>query len=656
MTSDKCIYEFGQFRLDPAEHFLLCDGVPVPVTGKAFQVLLILVKNSGHLVEKSEIVTTVWGDTFVEEGNLAVTISTLRKILGDDRTENRYIETIARQGYRFLPSVNKALCDAPPNEPVHIASPAIPPERATRVFPIITAHASKRIMGGATLLVAIIALVLIVAFHVESRVNASKSTALVIHSLAILPFDVTGSDESAPHIGMGIEDDLITRFGETDRIEVRPASAMTKYTSGGSTPSSVGGEQNVDAVISGAVAIDRGQAHLTAKLFRSSGETIWAGTYDVPIAKISELEDQIEAQVVRAIYPDRDPLPRPKLATRDPEAFQLYIEGRYFWNKRTENGFHRSIELFQQAILKDPNYADAYAGLADSYTLLASYGVEPAQEAYPNAKASAMKALQLDDTLAEAHTSLGMVALYYEWDWQQADREFRRAIELNPTYPLAHTWDALYFSAKGQMSPALQQAQRGLELDPLSLIASTELGRVYYWDRQYDKAISSYRHAIELDPYFARAHTRLGMALAAKKDFPGAIREFQEASRLSGPDPYLEGLTGYAQALGGDSKDARNLLTDMIKRSRNKFVPAFSVALLYIGLGDRDRAMDWLERADQDRSTYMVYAKVDPLLESLRSDQRFIALMKRMDLQGAEVQIASSGTETVLNPSSAPPR
>jgi DNA-binding winged helix-turn-helix (wHTH) protein/tetratricopeptide (TPR) repeat protein len=655
MTSDKYVYEFGHFRLDPAEHFLLCNGVPVPVTGKAFQVLLVLVKNSGHLVEKSEIVTSVWGDTFVEEGNLAVTISTLRKVLGDDRTEHKYIETIAKQGYRFLPCVNKALCDAPPNEPVLVASPSIPPERGTRIFPIIATLARKRLMGGATALIAT-ALVLIVAFQVESRVKASKSTAPVIHSLAVLPFDVTGSDESAPHIGMGIEDDLITKFGETDRIEVRPASAMTRYTSGGSTPSSVGAEQNVDAVISGAVAIDHGQAHVTTKLFRSNGETIWTGTYDVPVTNVSELEDQIEAQVVRAIYPDRDPLPRPKPATRDAEAYQLYIEGRYFWNKRTENGFHRSIELFQQAILRDPNFADAYAGLADSYTLLASYGVEPAQEAYPNAKASAMKALQLDDTLAEAHTSLGMVALYYEWDWQQADREFQRAIELNPNYPLAHTWDALYFSSEGQMSPALQQAERGLELDPLSLMASTELGRVYYWDRQYDKAISSYRHAIELDPYFARAHTRLGMALAAKKDFPGAIREFQEASRLSGPDPYLEGLTGYAQALGGDPKDARNLLADMTKRSRDEFVPAFSIALLYIGLGERDRAMDWLERAYQDRSTYMVYAKVDPLLESLRTDQRFIALMKRMDLQGAEVQIAASGAEGVHNPSSAPTR
>jgi DNA-binding winged helix-turn-helix (wHTH) protein/tetratricopeptide (TPR) repeat protein/TolB-like protein len=655
MTSDKYVYEFGQFRLDPAEHFLLCGGVPVPVPGKAFQVLLVLVKNGGHLVEKSEIVSTVWGDTFVEEGNLAVTISTLRKVLGDDRTENKYIETVAKQGYRFLPNVNKALCDAPPNEPVPVASPPNPPEPATGIFPIIAANSNKRYVGGATALVAI-ALVFIVAFRVESRVNASKSTALVIHSLAVLPFDVTGSSESTPHIGMGIEDDLITKFGETDGIEVRPASAMTKYTSGRSTPSSIGSEQNVDAVISGAVAIDRGQAHVTAKLFRSNGETIWTGTYDVPTTKISELEDQIEAQVVTAIYPDHNPLPRPRPANRDPEVYQLYIEGRYFWNKRTENGFRRSIELFQQAILKDPNYADAYAGLADSYTLLASYGVEPAQEAYPNAKAAAMKALQLDDTLAEAHTSLGMVALYYEWDWQQADREFRRAIELNPNYSLAHTWDALYFSAKGQMSPALEQAQRGLDLDPLSLMASTELGRVYYWDRQYDKAISSYRHAIELDPYFARAHTRLGMALAAKKDYSGAIREFQEASRLSGPDPYLEGLTGYAQALGGDSKDARNILVDMTKRSRDRFVPAFSVALLYIGLGDRDRAIDWLEQAYQDRSTYMVYAKVDPLLESLRSDQRFIALLKRMDLQGAEVQIASTRTKTSLDLSSAPPR
>jgi DNA-binding winged helix-turn-helix (wHTH) protein/tetratricopeptide (TPR) repeat protein/TolB-like protein len=655
MASEKCIYEFGQFRLDSAEHVLLCDGAPVPVTGKAFQVLLVLVKNSGHLIEKSQIVTTVWGDTFVEENNLAVIISMLRKVLGDDRAENKYIETIARHGYRFLPSVSKVRCETPQDGRAIAPSSAIAPERATEKSPIIATPARKSYLSGATALMATAA-VLVVALRLESHVNASKSAALAIHSIAVMPFTVTGSDENAPHVGMGIEDELITRFGETDRIEVRPASAMMKYVGRGSTPSSVGGEQNVDAVLSGAVAIDNGQAHVTAKLFRSNGEPIWKGTYDVPLSRISDLDDQIEAQVVRTIYPDRGSLPRPKQSKRAPEAYQLYVEGRYFWNKRTENGFHRSIELFQQALLKDPNYADAYAGLADSYTLLASYGVEPAQEAYPNAKASAMKALQLDDSLAEAHTSLGMVALYYEWDWQQADREFRRAIELNPNYSLAHTWDALYFSATGQMPQALLQAQQGLELDPLSLMASTEMGRVYYWSHQYDKAISNYRHAIELDPYFARAHTRLGMAFLVKKDYPGAIREFQQANKLSGSDPYIDGLMGYAQALDGDPKAARKLLSNMTERSRNEYVPAFSVALLYIGLGERELAMDWLERAYQDRSTYMVYAKVDPLLDSLRSDPRFIALMKRMDLQGAQVQIGSSGSDPAFNPSSAVPQ
>jgi tetratricopeptide (TPR) repeat protein len=271
--------------------------------------------------------------------------------------------------------------------------------------------------------------------------------------------------------------------------------------------------------------------------------------------------------------------------------------------------------------------------LADSYTLLASYGVEPTQEAYPNAKAAALRALQLDDSLAEAHTSLGMVALYYEWDWPKADREFRRAIELNPNYAQAHIWDALYFVAMGQPDQALQHALRAQELDPVSLMAHVELGRVYYRNRQYDKAVASLKHALELDPYFARAHTSLGMVWTAQKNYPEAIRESQEASRLSDPDPYLDGLTGYAEAMGGNTKTARRMLSDLIERSRHQYVPAFSVALVYIGLGDRNQAMDWLEKAYQDRSTYMVYSKVDPLLDPVRSDPRFVALMFRMALQ-----------------------
>jgi DNA-binding winged helix-turn-helix (wHTH) protein/tetratricopeptide (TPR) repeat protein len=514
--TDHSIYVFGQFRLDPAEHLLLCEGTPVPLTEKAFQVLLVLARNSGHLIEKSELVAAVWGDTFIEEGNLTVTISMLRKALGDDRSEKRFIETVSKQGYRFLPAVSRIAVLAPRPE-------AIAETPAGITSTLLAPANSGWLPGGRRVSFAISGLAaLSVIFLVQARVHASRST------------------------------------GDS----LSPSSAVAA----------------------------------------------------LPVA-------------------NREQLAKPVAVIRDPEAYQLYIEGRYFWNKRTEDGFRHSIECFQRAILKDPTYAAAYAGLADSYTLLASYGVEPPAEAYPNARAAATKALQLDNKLAEAHTSLGLVALYYEWDWQQADREFKRAIELDPGLSGAHVWDSLYYAVMGQTPQALQQALYAEQLDPLSLAVNMDLGSAYYWNRQFDKAVGAYKRAIALDPYFARAHSRLGIVLAAEKDYAGAVREFQETSRLAGPDPYIEGLTGYAEALGGNPKVARKLLADLKQRTHTQYVPAFSLALLYLGIGDRNQAMTWLERSCQDRSTYMIFAKVDPLLDPLRSDQRFDSLLRQMDLR-----------------------
>jgi DNA-binding winged helix-turn-helix (wHTH) protein/TolB-like protein/Tfp pilus assembly protein PilF len=645
MAQDEWIYEFNHFRLHPAERRFLCESTPVPITPKAFEVLLILVRNCGHLVDKSTLVCDVWGKTHVEEGNLAVTISMLRKALGDDRGEHKFIETVSKKGYRFLAIVNKVrvvppVADAsldgeeltgnslltPPN--ILITDAFIPKAKApSRRIAWVAAFLVMGVIGGE-------------GIHYRSNVFASRSLGRTVRSIAVLPFATQVSDATGSHIGMGIADDLITEFGTTDHIKVRPASAVMKYASGKVDLTAIADEQEVDALVIGSVKESGRQLHVTARLVSPSGITYWSGEFEKPLAQMTEVEEQIETQVVQALYPDRKPIGQRREASRDPEAYELYIEGRYFWNKRTEEGFRRSIECFQQAVLKDPEYADAYAGLADSYTLLASYGVEPEQEAYPNAKAAALKALQLDDSLAEAHTSLGMVALYYEWNWPKADREFRRAIELNPRYSLAQTWYALYFSAMGQPDQAIDDALRAQELDPVSLMSNTELGRVYYWNRKYDKAIATFRHALELDPYFARAHTRLGMALAAEKNYPDAIHEFQVASTLTGHDPYLDGLIGYSEAMDGNTKVAHQILTNLIDQSRHQFVPGFSVALVCIGLGDRNQAMDWLEKAYQDRSTYMVYAQSDPLLDSVRSDPRFANLMLLMGFQdGREAQI-----------------
>jgi tetratricopeptide (TPR) repeat protein len=311
------------------------------------------------------------------------------------------------------------------------------------------------------------------------------------------------------------------------------------------------------------------------------------------------------------------------------------MRGLYFWNKRTVSGLRRSIEYFEQAAIEDPHDALGYTGLADAYVLLDSYGVEPSREAYPSAKAAALKSLQLDELLPEAHASLGMILFFYEWNWPEAERELRRAIDLDPNYAMAHSWYALDLLAMGRSAEALGQAQLAHNLDPLGLIVNTEVGWAYYSNRQYSPAIDAFQNVIDLDQHFARAHTRLGMVYAAEKDFGDAIREFKKAQELSGPDAYVDGLLGYAQALSGNKSAARKLFKDLSERSRHEYVPAFSMALICIGLGDNDSALDWLTKSFQERSTYLVYAKTDPLLDSVRSDPRFGILMNRMGLDGS---------------------
>jgi tetratricopeptide (TPR) repeat protein len=367
----------------------------------------------------------------------------------------------------------------------------------------------------------------------------------------------------------------------------------------------------------------------------ADGALLWAEKFEEPSQQIFVLEDDVAEKVAHSMSVHLSSGAETRLgrpATRNSKAYQLYLKGRYFWNKGTAEGLHRSIECFEQAIAEDDRYALAYSGLADAYVRLGSHGVEPTERAYPSAKAAALKAVELDDSLAEAHASLGMISFYYEWNWPQGEQEFQRAIALNPNYAVAYTRYALYLAAMGRHGEALEKVQPAQELDPVSPDINTIVGRIFYLSRQYQHSIDAYRKVIDLDPHFGLAHARLGTTYAAQGAFGPAIPELEEAQQLSGPDPYIGGLLGYAQALSGNADAARKLLERLTQTSRHQYVPAFSIALIYVGLGERDQALGWLEKAYQDRSTYMVYAKTDPLLDPIRSDRRFAALLHRMGL------------------------
>jgi len=493
-------YRFGRFLVDPSEQCLFRDDVQIPLTGRAYETLLVLLERSGHLVEKADLFHRVWGDTFVEEGNLAVTISVIRKALGDDRDGNRFIETVAKRGYRFMAPVQVLETQPVPD----VAHTTLPSSASPNNDPSLKRTWLLRV-GVVPALVFFLVLVVIVMAAIAGKVQRAK----------------------ADH-----------------------------------------------------------------------------------------------------------------LAEMNPEAAQLYLEGRYFFDKRNEDGLRRSIEYYERAVEKDSKYAPAYVGLADSYVQLGTFGMESAREAYPNAKSAIVKALELNRSLAEAHTSLGMVSFHYERNWTVAEDELQLAIKLNPKDVLAHIGYAEDLAATGRLDKAIEEARKAQGVDPISPSANTVLGRMYYFNRRYDDAISIFRHVLDLNPDFSRAHARLGMAYAASGDYGKAIREFQEGRQLSGRDPYMEGLIGYATALNGDRTSAQKLLDDLSNRSRREYVPAFSIALVSLGLGDRDAALKSLSQAYEDGSEYLEFASVDPLLDSLRSDERFVALLDRMRLKAIPTSAA----------------
>lgn len=566
-------YEFGSFCLDPVERVLSRAGRPVYLTPKAFDVLLVLVRSSGRLVEKSEFMTMAWANSFVEESNLTVTISMLRKILGGENNEQKYIETVSKRGYRFIA-------------------------------------------------------------HVGEIVEPTK-----INSLAVLPFRCLTADSPYSYLQVGLVDAIISRLASTGQLVVRATSAVLRYENRVIDPGIVGREQKVDAIITGHFEIASGQIRVAVQLIRVyDGTLLWATSYDKDLQEIFELEDAVADGVAQSAVSAHasgtlQELILPRRNTENSKAYRLYLEGRYFWNKRTTAALRRGIECFQGAIEEDRNYALAYSGLADSFVLLASHGARSPLESLPLAKAAALKALELDGSLAEAHTSLGMVHHYYEWNWENAEHEFQHAISLNPNYIVARMWYASNLASLGRLEEALIQARRAEDLDPLSLGVHIKIGRLYYWDRDYGPAIDAYRRVVSLNPQHARAHTRLGMTYAAKQDFDGAIVEFKEARQLSGPDPYLDSFLGHAQANAGKLGIAKQTIDSLTQRSRHEYVPAFCTALIYIGLGELDRALNWLEKAYEDRSAYMVFAKVEPLLDPVRNKSRFQKLLDRMQLQ-----------------------
>ena len=647
------IYEFGVFSLDPAQRILRRNGAPVSVTPKAFDLLIMLVEQSGRLLERDTLLEAVWPGVSVEEGNLSVTISHLRKALGDDRGKHEYIETVSKRGYRFVAKVED-LCEAPLEPPVHrkqdgeiFAAPGslewntdgdLLTHLVHSADPTTAKHASQwKYLAIAGCLAGILIASIFTGTRLADlrRGNSSAIDAGPIRSLAVLPFQTMGVKSDDEYLGLGTADALITRLANTGKILVRPTSAIEKYRNTSLSPQAAGKEQAVDAILNGRIQREAGRVRLTVQMIRvRDGAQLWADTFDEEFTNIFTLEDEVSETVAHSIrlhLTDKEEKRLTQRSTESSEAYDAFLKGRYFWNKRTGDGITKGLQFFREAIRLDPDYADAYEGVADSYAALGLYAVSSPQEAFSAARQAALKALQMNDTLPGPHATLGLIDMYYDWNGQAAQDEFRQALDADPNYIMAHSWSGENLAAMGRFPEAIKETRLALAGDPLSLIVNSNAGWTFCLAGHYEEAIELLKKAIDIDPAFPRTHFRLGNAYESRGFYDQAIVELKQAVQLSGGDVYYEAALGHAYAASGRSAEAHRILRTLERQSKARYVPGFAMAIVYAGLKDNDMAFDWLDKASNDHSTSMAYLKVDPALDRLRLDPRFASVARRVE-------------------------
>ena len=605
------VFEFGDFRFDPAERVLYRGSERVPLSPKVADTLLVLLTRHGRVVEKNELMQLVWPDTFVEEGGLARNISALRKALGDGTDGSRHIETIPKRGYRFVAPLGKTPTAA--ETAASVAGTGAVPHRPGIRFAMIATLAAA-------------ALVLVAAGYFLSFMTRHGRSTPQVKSIAVLPLKNISGDAAQDYFAEGMTDEIATELSKTGLPVIAPASVRSLPP--GAPLAEIGRRLSVEAVIQGSVLQSGNWVRINAQLVEiRTGRLLWADSYQRALRDVLRLQAEVADAIAHKTSSQAAAGERPgptRLQSVVPDAYQAYLRGRFFWNKRTEPALRKAVEYFNEAIAKDGKYAPAYAGLADSWSLLASnsYDAVRPREGMPLAKAAAQRALELDGGLAEAHTSLAYVTMAYNWDLEGAEREFQQANRSNPGYATARHWHAHCLLAAGRLDEAAAEMRQAQNLDPLSLPVNVGVGWCSYFARRYDDAISQYRKTLELEPSFALAHQTLGLALAQKHDYPKAIAEFQTALKLSAGASAMASL-GYAYGLAGSKADARAQLARLVELSHQRYVPAIYMAQVCLGLRDGQGFSSWLSKAREERSEYLIYYQFDPALDAVRADPAF---------------------------------
>ncbi|HET6893306.1 MAG TPA: winged helix-turn-helix domain-containing protein [Pyrinomonadaceae bacterium] len=567
-------YHFGPFQLDVSDRVLLREGESIALTPKAFDLLLALVESRGHLLSKETLIRQVWPKTFIEEDNLAVHISILRKVLGEASNGIEYIKTWPRRGYSFVAHVLEA--------------------------------------------------------------PAEEISASTLRSMAVLPFRVISTDAGDDYLGVGMSDAIITRLTQLTQIAVRPTSAVLKYAAVEIDPVEAGKQLGVDAILSGRMTRAGDQIRVTVQLIAVvSNSLLWADKLDYSSTDVFTYEDFISEHVARALRLELsgDQINRlTKRHTVNSAAYWAYLKGRAHLGKRTPEGFRRAKEYFLYASEADPNYALAYSGLADCYTLLNYYGAMPASAGSAKAKAAALKAIEADEALSETHASMALTKLWYDWDWLGAEIEFERAIELNPAYATARQWYCWYLAAMGRFDESLAEGRRAHELDPMAPAINMALAKAYLFSKRFDELAQQCKRTLELNPDFIPAHYFLGQAYEHKGMYLLAVEEYRFGVNLTHGYHLGKAILAKAEALAGQTQKAKATLDSLLALAATNqgYVPAYGIALVCLGLGDKSEAIEWLNKAFDERFIWLVYLNVDPVFDGLRHEFGFKQLIEKM--------------------------